>query len=86
MDMELEKVTPTKCYVKNVTPEQMLSLKKDLTFTNTSVQFNIKSLKDNKWLKINRPHTYNQRLAELQSQLKTCLLKSDSYGYWLWCN
>lgn len=80
--MEIEKVTATKCYIKNASQSEIDSLKKDLTFTNTSVAFNIKSLKENRWLQKNRPHTYNQRLAELQPQLKTCLLKSDSYGYW----
>jgi superfamily II DNA or RNA helicase len=71
-------VTPIKCYVDNATPEEVVNLQKSLTYTDTSVSFALQNLKKNKWLQKEKPYTYQKRKEELESQLKTCMLKFDT--------
>jgi len=68
---------PTKCYIEGYTPAVIGSLKKDLTYTDTSVMFNLQALKKNRWLKQNKPHTFELRKKELEDKLQGCLLNFD---------
>lgn len=69
--------TPTKCYLENFTSEEILLLRKNLTYKDTSATFALKKLKENRWLQSNFPDTFLQRKKELESKLKTCMLKFD---------
>ena len=69
---------PTKCYIEKYSSEEISLLRKALTYNDNSAMFNLQALKKNKWLKDNRPHTFNTRKAELEAKLKTCMLKFDT--------
>ena len=82
--MEVDIVSPTKCFVSSSDPNEMLRLKKELTYTNKNAAFNLKKLNENRWLRDNRPYTYKKRLTEIKSQMKGCLLKFDPDTQSLW--
>jgi len=69
---------PTKCYLETFTKEVVDDLKKSLTYSDTSAQFALQKLKKNRWLQQNKPHTYDLRKKELESKLKTCMLRMES--------
>ena len=75
--IKIRTVSPIQCYVENASTEEVANLQKSLTYTDTSVSFALMGLKKNKWLQKEKPYTYQKRLAELESQLKTCMLKFD---------
>jgi superfamily II DNA or RNA helicase len=75
--IKINTVSPTKSYIENYTPEAIGSLKKSLTYTDTSVMFNLKALKKNRWLKENKPHTFEIRQKELEDKLHGCLMYFD---------
>ena len=69
---------PTKCYLETFTKEVVDDLRKSLTYSDTSAQFALQKLKKNRWLQQNKPHTYDLRKKELESKLKTCMLRMES--------
>jgi len=75
--MKITIENPTKAVIKQATSDEISNLKSRLSYKNTSVAFNIKKLKENRWLQSNHPHTYKTRLQELQKQLNGCVLKLD---------
>jgi superfamily II DNA or RNA helicase len=79
--IKINTISPTKTYITEGSIEILSMLRKDLTFSDTSVAFNLKKLKDNKWLQQNHPATYDARVKELQAKLKTCMLKRDEDGF-----
>lgn len=82
--IKIQTTTPSQCYINSITDSELELLKKELTYTDTGVMFNLKALKKNKWLQKNRPDAYNARLKELNANLVTCMLKYDEKAgkYW----
>lgn len=84
--VKINTVSPTKCYLENPSPEVLSKLKTALTYRDTSVAFNLKKLKENRWLKMNHPATYQARTKELEANISTCMLKLDSSNGKYWFN
>jgi superfamily II DNA or RNA helicase len=81
--MEIIIRTPSKAYLSNYTLCELDDIKKQLTYTNTSISFNIKKLKGQRWFREKNPEAYEARLAELQKSLKTTLVFEDENGFYI---
>ena len=68
---------PTVCFLENPSSDELSRLKNSLTYSDTSAAFNLKALKENRWLQINKPETFLLRKQELEAKLKTCMLQFD---------
>lgn len=68
---------PTTCFLENPSSDEISKLKQSLTYNDTSAAFNLKALVQNRWLQANKPETFLLRKQELESKLKTCMLKYD---------
>ena len=55
---------PTKCYLENPSSDEIGTLRQALTYSDTSATFALKKLKENRWLRQNKPHTYELREKE----------------------
>lgn len=71
---------PTKARITNISPQEIEILQKLLTYTNSSVFFQIKKFKQLNWLKNKDPAAFEQRLSELQGKLHRSLLEKDGHG------
>lgn len=80
--IKINTISPTKTIIEKASPEELLDLKKALTYKDTSVAFNLKKLKENRWLQSNYPDTFKKRKKELEGQLSTCMLKRDGDKLW----
>lgn len=81
MDIIIE--APTKAILKNITEEEIAELSRALTYTNTSISFQLKNHLKNRWWKQKNPITYEEKENELRSKLRDCLLKHDGKNYWI---
>lgn len=82
--IKINTISPTKTIIKECDTETLNLLRKALTYSDTGVAFNLKKLKENKWLQSNYPDTFRKRKAELEGQLSTCMLKYDSNSNNFW--
>lgn len=73
--------TPTKLRIEFDSEEEFTKAKQALTYTNTSVAYQIKMTKENKY-KYGEDWAAN-RVAQLEVDLKPCLLLSDDKGYFV---
>lgn len=78
--MKLTIVSPIKMLIEFESEKEYNSLVKSLTYTNNSIAYQIKMVKENSF-KYSK-HWVGERLAELESQLKETLLFSDKDGYY----
>lgn len=82
--MEISIENPTKAYIENANEHEISAVKELLSYTNKSVAYQIKLHKDRTWWRNKDPDTWNDRLLELERQLKDCLCKFDLNGkYWI---
>lgn len=81
MDIVIE--SPTKAYISNLATDHVEKLTKSLTYTNTSISFQLKNHLKNRWWRKKDPVTYGEKENELRSKLKSCLLNHDDSGYWI---
>lgn len=81
--MRIKIVTPVKAYISDYTTEEYKDLAKELSYTNTSVSFNISKLKKQRWFKANHPEKWQARYDELQKDLKKTLIFSDEGGKYI---
>ncbi len=72
-DMKLSIASPIKAFL-DCTPEELSSLRKTLTYTNTSIQHLIKRHYNNHFWKSKNPDSWQTHLDGLKQQLKTCLV------------
>lgn len=75
--IKINTISATKSIILNADSQEISSLRKQLTYTDTGIQFNIQKLKQNKWLQRERPHTYQTRLKELEATKTTCMIRLD---------
>lgn len=61
----------------------MQSVKKFLTYKNTSIDFVLRKHKNNQWWKRKNSITWEYRLKELESQLWDCLLKTKAGKFYV---
>ena len=76
--IKINTVSPTKTLIEECDISTLDDLRKALTYKDTSVSFNLKKLKENKWLQANYPDTYRKRLKELEKKISNCMLKYDT--------
>jgi superfamily II DNA or RNA helicase len=72
--------SPTKAIIIESTQEEVEYAKKKLTYTNTSIQFQLSKHIKNRWFKQKNPSGYAAHTKDLNNQLKTCMLQMDRQG------
>jgi superfamily II DNA or RNA helicase len=81
--MDVTIVSPIKAYISNYTEDQLSSLRKELTYTNTSIQHLIKRHADNWRWKTQNINSWEAHLEGLKKDLKKCLVFEDEGGYYI---
>jgi len=81
--MQFKVTEPTKAYIVDYTDEDLKSLSKQLTYRNTSVQFQLLKLKRNRWFREKNPIGWQQAINDLESQIKTTLIFKDEKGLFI---
>jgi superfamily II DNA or RNA helicase len=81
--MDIAIKTPIKAIVKNITQEEVTTLSKALSYTNTSVSFQLNKLYKNRWMKQRDPIGHQEKIEELTSKVKGCLLHYENGDYWI---
>lgn len=84
--MKLVTVEPTKTYiVGDLSTIELSLLKRELTYTNKAVQFEVKRL-EKQVLRFSgaRQAILQEEINELRSKVKVCLLKEDCSGFWFY--
>lgn len=84
--IKIKTISPVKTIIEECDTATLNLLRKALTYSDTGVAFNLKKLKENKWLEANHPHTFKVRKAELETKLSTCMLKYDDNYKKFWFN
>lgn len=80
--MKFKIVEPTKAYV-SCSPEELEALKRALTYTNTSVSFQLRKLMKQKWFEINRPVEWKEKYDKLTAEVKKTLVFKDAGGVFI---
>lgn len=75
--MKIDIVSPTKALVKTSDPTELASLKKIMSYVDTSVSFLLSKHKKNRWFKQQNPVGWESRLKELTIQLKNKVWYQD---------
>lgn len=75
--------SPIKAIVKNLDPEVAEKVAKALSYTNTSVSFQLSKLYKNRWFKQKDPVGWQEAVNKLSDKQKDCLLKHDGKDYWI---
>jgi superfamily II DNA or RNA helicase len=78
--MKLTILSPIKAYLSDYSDDELFSLKKALTYTNTSVSHLIKRHYNNHFWKSRNPDTWRSHLEGLQKELKKTLIFDDGDG------
>lgn len=81
--MKFKITEPTKAYIVDYTNEDLKDLAKELTYRNTSVQFQLLKLKKNRWFREKNPSGWQQAINDLESQVKTTLIFKDDGGVFI---
>lgn len=81
--MKAEIVHPTKALISLEKGDDLGKLTKLLTYTNTSISFQLKKTKNNYWWKQRNPHTWAEAVRNLEKQMYPCLLYSQGSQYWV---
>jgi superfamily II DNA or RNA helicase len=81
--MKIKIVNPIKAYISEYKSSELENIKKELTYSNTSVSFNLKKLSSQTWFKKNHYDKWLERYNELKSQLKNTLVYSDYNGTYI---
>jgi superfamily II DNA or RNA helicase len=70
-------VNPVRANLSEYNDLELIILKKQLTYINKSILFNIKKLKENQWLRSHKPYIFESRLNELNKKLRNCVVFQD---------
>lgn len=74
---------PTKAIVKHMSKEELVKVTKALSYTNSSISFQISKLFKNRWLKQKDPAGWQEQMDRLQEKVGDCLIKHDGDDYWI---
>lgn len=74
---------PSAAYLEEYTPDELSSLRKALTYTNTGVQHLVRRHQLNFFWKSRNLDTWTFRLDELKKDLKKCLIFEDDTGLYI---
>jgi superfamily II DNA or RNA helicase len=78
--MKLTILSPIKAYLSDYSDDELFSLKKALTYTNTSVSHLIKRHYNQSFWRSRNPDTWQSHLEGLQKELKKTLIFDDGDG------
>lgn len=81
--MDVTIVSPIKAYISNYTEDELYSLRKELTYTNTAIQHLIKRHSDNWRWKNQNINSWEAHLEGLKKDLKKCLVFEDEQGFYI---
>lgn len=81
MDITIKE--PTKAIVKNIDKDDLDAIVKKLSYTNTSIAFQITKHYKNWRLKKKDPVAWQDHLDKLNSKVRDCLLKNDGKDLWI---
>jgi len=81
--MDVTVQSPIRAIVKNIDPDVMEKVTKALSYTNTSVSFQLSKLYKNRWFKQKDPVGWQDQIDKLTEKQKDCLLKHDGNNYWI---
>jgi superfamily II DNA or RNA helicase len=81
--MKLTITEPTKAYITEATSEEIQQLKKQLSYTNTSIRFQLNELEQMFWFKKKDPIGFNKKLIELTQQVVGSTLNKDKNGIYI---
>ena len=74
---------PIKAYIEDYSPQELQDLKKQLTYHNTNVSFQIGKIKNMGWLRKKDPEGWQRKIDELQAQLTTTMVFEDEVGIYI---
>jgi superfamily II DNA or RNA helicase len=80
--MKLLSVSPTVTRITSATPAELDLLRKQLSYTNSSVSYMLHQLRKNKWLRREKPDVWKARIEELEAKVHTNLMFEDDNGLW----
>ncbi|HBI00544.1 MAG TPA: hypothetical protein DDY18_02865 [Flavobacterium sp.] len=81
--MDVKVISPTKAIVTRIDEGEVVALTKKLTYTNTSVAFQLNKHYKNRWFKQKDPIGWQELHDALQPKVKNCLLEYENGEYWL---
>lgn len=81
--MKANIISPTKAEVIFTNDQEREVVRKALSFKNTSVAFQIKKHKENRWWERKDPDGWDTRLRELERDLYSCLLEQANGKYYV---
>lgn len=81
--MDITIKNPMKAIISNTTREELEKVQKALSYTNTSVSFQISKHYKNRWFKQKDPIGWQAALDEMLPKAKGCLLDYDGTDYWV---
>lgn len=76
--MKLTIETPTRAYIDEITPDELIKLTNDLTYTNTSKQHQLKRHYNNTWYRNKNPDAWQKTLEELKKSVKNTLIYENN--------
>jgi len=81
--MKLKIASPTRTYIETSELVEITSIKKQLTYTNTSISYRLNQLRKNKWMRQNKPLQFESMRIELEAKLKDYLYYKDENGLYM---
>lgn len=81
--MEILIKEPTKAYLIDFTEQDIRKLASELTFKNTSIQFQLSKLNKNRWFKQKDYIAWEKAKKDLEAKVKTTLLFEDEDGVYI---
>lgn len=73
--MDVKVTSPTKAIVTNIDEGELIAVTKKLTYTNTSIAFQLSKHYKNRWFKQKDPIGWQELHDKLQPKVKNCLLE-----------
>lgn len=83
ISLKLQIVSPIKAVISEASDGDIERLKKELTYTNTSVSYQLKKHLKSEWLRNNKPTEWEEKLAELKRDVKKTLVYFENGQYYI---
>ena len=81
MDIVIQ--SPTRAVIKNIASDDLGRLQKALTYTNSSISFQLSKHIKNRWWKQKDPVGYQEQTDKLNTKVRDCLVKYDKGEHWV---
>jgi len=74
---------PIRAYLLDYSNEELQDIRKQLTYHNTSISFQLGKVKQMNWLRKKDPEAWQQRVDELQAQIISNMVYEDKEGLYI---